>query len=131
MKAKTIYIADDGKVFTDELECVEYELQNALNAKGIVFYDASGEVILDATLAYEIEISCDKDLKELWEKVYSYCGAENLPMSKGTWEWQTGQENRIFCKNCSYHCKGTGGWTCQSNGSCYEGGWVKVNKNNI
>lgn len=125
MKSKTIYIADDGKEFEREIECVEYELRNKLNAKGIVLYDVSGEVILDATLAYEIEIPCDDDLTELWKEMYSYCGAESLPMGKGTWKWQTGQDNRIFCEKCSYHCRSTGGWTCQSNGYCYEGGWVR------
>lgn len=125
MTSKIIYIADDGKEFESKITCIEYELRKKLNAKGIVFYNISGEVILDATLAYEIEISCDDDLTELWKEMYSYCGAENLPMGKGTWKWQTGQDNRIFCENCSYHCRSTGGWTCQSNGNCYEGGWVR------
>lgn len=71
------------------------------------------------------EISTDDDLTELWDEMYSYCGITNLPTGKGTWEWQTGQENRIFCKNCPYHYCSTGGGTCQRGGQCYEGGWIR------
>ena len=125
MTKKIIFISEDGKEFNNQLDCMEYELTQSLNKNGVKFFNKNNEPILDATQAYTIIIADDSDLIALWDRVYDYCGADKLPMQKGTWEWQDGQENRLFCEGCSYHCHSTGEWTCQSNGNCYEGGWVK------
>ena len=125
MQKVTIYLAMDGTVFNNELDCVEYELKHDLEQNGITFFSAEGREIIDATMAYRILIECDEVPESLLDEIYSYCGATELPKTKGTWLLQNGQENRIVCNGCSYHCKGTGGWTCQSS-YCHEFEWFKV-----
>lgn len=128
MQKVTIYLSMDGTVFNNELDCVEYELKHDLEQNGITFFSAEGREIIDATMAYRILIKCDEVPESLLDAIYSYCGATELPKTKGTWIIKSGREQNDdnFCMNCSYFHKDYGEEkSCCHNDRCFEFGWVK------
>lgn len=128
MQEITIYLAMDGTVFNDELDCIEYELEHNLNKYGITFYSINGTEILDATLAEMIRIECDIVPETLLDSIYSYCGATELPKTKGVWVSKSGSEmnDKAFCSDCSYYHNDYDEEKpyCHCN-VCHEFAWVK------
>lgn len=132
MQEVTIYLAMDGTVFNAEIDCIEYELKHDLDSYGITFYDNLGHKTIDATLAKRIRIECDVIPESLLDAIYSYCGATELPKTKGIWDSMSGDEQyymfntREFCKDCSYYHDDYGeSKPCCHNDCCHEYGWVK------
>lgn len=92
---KTVYIADDGKEFTDAFECEDYEwMLHHKNLHGVTMYDKDG-VILTDFFEEETYVKAErilvpnnaaaKDLRELGDYT-GYSGYEDISES-GEWYW--------------------------------------------
>lgn len=128
MQKVTIYISTDGIVFNTEIDCVEYELKHELEEYGIKFFSIYGNELIDATLAERIEIECDEVPESLLDAIYSYCGATELPKTKGIWVSRSGKEmnDESFCSDCSYYHDDYGeDKPCCHCNVCHEFAWVK------
>lgn len=98
---KVIYIADDGKEFTDEYECLEYEWKlNHPYLKDICFYDKDHKELDNVTsddtynITEKIIVTSEESLKDLralteyagfcaYESI-AECGEWNFDYNKGT-----------------------------------------------
>ena len=67
MRKKIIYIADDGKEFSSESDCIQYEFNNSYEqlCKNLVFYDEDFNIINK------------HDFNTITESFYVYVGDEN------------------------------------------------------
>ena len=128
MQEITIYLAMDGTVFNYKIDCIEYELKHDLEEYGIKFFSINRTEILDATFAERIEIECDEIPESLLDEIYSYCGATELPKTKGIWVSRSGREinDESFCSDCSYYHNDYDEEKpyCHCN-VCHEFAWVK------
>lgn len=98
MKRKTIYIADDGTHFDDEIECMKYDLTNAVeffvNEGDISFADEEGnevtdpKVVLSGETIYQINIKTDLTLK-LVKDLNEWNGYFFDIDSLGVWKYYT------------------------------------------
>jgi len=100
MREIIIYLSDDGKVFTDELECGEYEFKlSHPHISEIEFYDIDGQMLsIDNENYFEsLEKICDKadeiriptedarkELFELRDMISLPCAMDDID-SIGTW----------------------------------------------
>ena len=70
---KAIYISDDGKIFEDEWECMDYEWRLEHPLTNIHFYDENNKELTDIfseesySKTEKVVVSSEKTLKELQE----------------------------------------------------------------
>ena len=110
MIEKTVYVANDGKEFDDEDECVEYEAQTEFSdiLQSITFYSEQGEVISfdndinsfqialdDANFILIPSYLRDKRIEYFNNKVMrELCGKE-FPTATGLYRWNWDNEEWI------------------------------------
>ena len=92
---RTVYIADDGKEFTDAFECEDYEwMQNHKDLRNVTFYSEDGTILTDI-FSEDTYGSADKvlvpnnaavkDLHEFGEYT-GFCCYEDIT-EPGEWCW--------------------------------------------
>lgn len=101
---KTIYIADDGKQFDEEYECLDYEWKlNHPHLKDIRCFDKDGNELNDLfsenTYAYseKIIVPNDESVKELQE-LASYTGYCYYSYINETGTWVFNEDVNRFVK---------------------------------
>lgn len=97
MKIETKYIAEDGTIFSNKMECAEYEIKiKTKNMESdVVFYDSEGEIIPIEKIKScfnEVKIICCKtaEIAEICHSIlcknystpWDYCDPQ-----AGIWEW--------------------------------------------
>lgn len=100
---KVIYVADDGKQFDDEDECLDYEwILKHPHIKDVHFYDAGRKELVDI-FAFDtymnvetIIVDSNKAIKDLCA-LADYTGYYVYKMinEKGTWTWGNSIEGLI------------------------------------
>lgn len=89
---KIQYIANDGKIFDNEIDCREYEskkqVDEFVNKRELIFLSRSGEVLFGeiddcAERANYIFVNSDAALQALWGE--NECQREIRPHEKGYW----------------------------------------------
>lgn len=75
---RTVYIADDGTKFDNELDCENYEYELNVKNNTIIMFDEEGEVLdssnyMNIENCYYIKIKTNNDL-EILQKIYEYTG---------------------------------------------------------
>lgn len=89
---KIQYIANDGKIFDNEIDCREYEskkqVDEFVNKRELIFLSRSGEVLFGniddcAERAAYIFVNSKAALQTLWGK--NECQREIRPPEKGYW----------------------------------------------
>ena len=109
MIEKTVYVADDGKEFDDEYECIKHETQTEFSdiLQTVTFYSEQGEVISfdndidsfsnalgDANFILIPSYLRDEHIKHFNDKVMSVYGAE-FPTATGVYRWNWDNEEWI------------------------------------
>lgn len=94
----TIYVSEDGKIFNDEFDCLEYEISYKINKSTISMYDKSNNPLRDFT-SHEtwnkvetVKIISDYDV-EVIKEIYEFTGFYDNINKKGTWRWRGGQQD--------------------------------------
>jgi len=110
MIEKTVYVANDGKEFDDEDECVEYEAQTEFSdiLQSITFYSEQGEVISfdndinsfqialdDANFILIPSYLRDKRIEYFNNKVMGELYGKEFPTATGLYRWNWDNEEWI------------------------------------
>ena len=97
---RTLYIADDGKQFEDECECISYEFCiSHLNLKTIEFYDSDGLALLNVMDEYtydictKVVVHSNEEITDLHEVAdyFGYCGYFDIT-DVGEWTYDENVE---------------------------------------
>lgn len=75
---RTVYIADDGTEFDNELDCESYEYELNVKNNTIIMFNEEGELLdssnyMNIENCYYIKIKTNNDL-EILQKIYEYTG---------------------------------------------------------
>ena len=112
MIEKTVYVADDGKEFETEAECVEYEQHSIIESvlKGIILYDSYEEKTItnfvslkDFYEKYEnsrfsfliIKDCVNEDNLLEFENIFYYHFGTHIPQHTGVYCWDNDAEEWI------------------------------------
>lgn len=103
---RTIYIADDGKEFTDEFDCEHYEwVLNHPHIKDIKCYDKDGNALEDLMEedtygdCHKLVVSTDEAVKELSDlaNYTGFCEYKDIT-DTGIWIYEENGINGKFVK---------------------------------